>query len=131
MKWKRMLPALSLGLLWALALTGAAGVTTVWMGKQPDGSYLVSSGQRIEGGSLGFKGRPIDLALHPSGRYFAILNKNNILLGTHRSVHFGFPIPLMDAPAGFHGLAWSPDGKELYASTGGGHIQTFRYNGRS
>ena len=36
------------------------------MGRQPDGSFLVSSGQRIEGGSIAFTGRPIDLALHPA-----------------------------------------------------------------
>ena len=38
----------------------------VWMGRQPDGSFLVSSGQRIEGGSIAFNGRPIDLAVHPT-----------------------------------------------------------------
>ena len=37
----------------------------VWMGRQPDGSFLVSTGQRIEAGSIAFTGRPIDLALTP------------------------------------------------------------------
>ena len=38
----------------------------VRMGRQPDGSFLVSTGQRIEGGSIAFTGRPIDLAMHPT-----------------------------------------------------------------
>jgi DNA-binding beta-propeller fold protein YncE len=131
MNRNRLILALALGLPWFLALTGATGVATVWMGKQPDGSYLVSSGQRIEGGSLSFRGRPVDLAMHPSGRYYAILNKNNILLGTTRSVHAAFPIPLFQTAAGYHGLAWSPDGKELYATAEAGHVQVFRYQGRA
>ena len=41
---------------------GMARLAPVRMGRQPDGSFLVSSGQRIEGGSIAFTGRPIDLA---------------------------------------------------------------------
>ena len=48
----------------------------IWMGRQPDGSFLVSTGQRIEGGSIAFTGRPIDLALHPKRDLFAVLNKS-------------------------------------------------------
>ena len=57
-----------LGLLVLAALVaGMARLTPVRMGRQPDGSFLVSSGQRIEGGSIAFNGRPIDLAA-PSPR---------------------------------------------------------------
>ena len=59
----------SLGLLALAAMVaGMARLATVRMGRQPDGSFLVSSGQRIEGGSIAFRGRPIDLALHPRER---------------------------------------------------------------
>jgi hypothetical protein len=64
---------LGLALLVAVAL-GMTRFAGVWMGRQPDGSFLVSTGQRIESGSIAFTGRPIDLALHPMRDLFAILN---------------------------------------------------------
>src|SRR4051794_9834074 len=57
-------------LLGLLALTGRfmailARADPARMGLQLDGSFLVSSGQRVEAGSIAFRGRPIDLAMHP------------------------------------------------------------------
>ncbi len=52
-------------LVLAALVAGMSRLTPVWMGRQPDGSFLVSTGQRIEAGSIAFTGRPIDLALHP------------------------------------------------------------------
>ena len=49
---------------------GLASRAILRMGPQPDGSFLVSTGQRIEAGSIAFTGRPSDLALHPSGDFF-------------------------------------------------------------
>jgi hypothetical protein len=70
-----------LGLL-LLALTTAAAtrMRTARLGKQPDGSYLVSTGQRISGGAIAFAGWPLDLALHPSGEFFAVLNQTEVFL---------------------------------------------------
>ncbi|MDB5348802.1 MAG: phosphoesterase [Planctomycetota bacterium] len=113
-----------LGLL--VCLAGLAHRVSVRMGKQPDGSYLVSSGQRIEGGSIAFDGRPIDLAMHPSGRFFAVLNKSRVFLADADGVLKGSTTSL-GADAGFHGLAWSPDGNRLFASTSIGHLQSFKY----
>ena len=48
-----------LGVMTVLAL-GMARFTGVWMGRQPDGSFLVSTGQRIEGGSIAFTGRRME-----------------------------------------------------------------------
>jgi DNA-binding beta-propeller fold protein YncE len=110
----------------ALAIVGAARLSTVWMGRQPDGSFLVSSGQRIEGDSIAFDGRPIDLALHPTGEFFAILNKTNVFLANRSGVIKESSAPL-GSDAGFRGLVWSPDGRTLFASTSKGHIQTFLY----
>lgn len=112
----------------ALGVVGMANRATVWMGKQPDGGFLVSSGQRVEGGSLAFPGRPIDLALHPSGEFFAVLNKANVFLGTASEIRKGTEVPL-GAGAGFRGLAWSPDGARLFASTDQGYVQAFRLDG--
>src|SRR5262249_9719788 len=99
----------------------------IWMGLQPDGGFLVSSGQRVEGGSLAFSGRPIDLAMHPSGELFAILNKSSILLGSTSGIRKESEIPL-GSGAGFRGIAWHPDGTRLFASTERGFIQSFRYD---
>jgi DNA-binding beta-propeller fold protein YncE len=107
----------------ALAL-GMSRAVPVWMGRQPDGSFLVSSGQRIEGGSIAFEGRPIDLALHPSADFFAVLHKTKVFLADVGGVRPDTDCPL-GADAGFHGLAWSPDGERLYASTAAGHVQVF------
>ena len=76
------------------------------MGRQPDGSFLVSTGQRIEAGSIAFTGRPIDLALHPTKDLFAILKKDSVLLATANGVIKGTEVAL-GASAGFRGLVCS------------------------
>ena len=102
--------------------------TSIQMGGQPDGSFLVSTGQRVEGGSIAFPGRPIDLALHPRGEFFAILNKTEVFLADVRGVRPKTIVPLgTGITAGFRGLVWSPDGTRLFASTSRGHVQTFAY----
>ena len=100
----------------------------IWMGRQPDGSFLVSSGQRIEGGSIAFTGRPIDLALHPTLDIFAVLNKSSVFLASTAGVMTGTETAL-NTGAGFRGLVWTPDGQWLLASTEQGHIQVFRFDG--
>ena len=109
---------------------GMARWTGVWMGRQPDGSFLVSTGQRIEGGSIAFTGRPIDLALHPTRDLLAVLNKNSVFLATAEGVKKGTEVAL-GSNAGFRGLVWTPGGDRLLASTEEGHIQTFRLSGET
>ncbi len=121
---RAMIGLASVGLLLAV---GMARLATVRMGKQPDGSFLVSSGQRVEGGSIAFDGRPIDLAMHPSGRFYAVLNKSSVFLGSALDVRPRKAVALgPKTNAGFRGLAWSPDGTRLFASTDKGHVQEFR-----
>ncbi len=125
----KRLTVLCLGL--ALLVAVASGMTRfagVWMGRQPNGSFLVSTGQRVEAGSIAFTGRPIDLALHPTKDLFAILNKDSVLLATASGVIGGTEVAL-GSSAGFRGLVWTPDGKWLAASTELGHIQFFRLSG--
>src|SRR3954463_11345640 len=123
--------SLMVGLAVLLLMIGAAWTARrsgVWMGRQPDGSFLVSSGQRVEAGSIAFTGRPIDLALHPTRGLFAVLNKGSVLLATTRGVVAGSEASL-GASAGFRGLVWTPDGRRLLASTEPGHIQIFGLDG--
>jgi DNA-binding beta-propeller fold protein YncE len=110
-----------------LAAAGAARRSAVKMGPQPDGGFVVATGQRVEGGSLAFLGRPVDLALHPSGETFAVLNKTEVLLGGAGGVKRATRARL-GTSAGFRGLAWSPDGSRLFASTEKGHVQAFGYD---
>ena len=84
------------------------------VGRELDGSFLVSTGQRIEAGSIAFTGRPIDLALHPTKDLFAILNKDSVLLATANGVIKGTEVASVRE---FRGLVWAPDGEWLAAST--------------
>ncbi len=115
--------SIRVGLVVFAALAAGMGQwAAIHMGKQPDGSFLVSSGQRIEGNSIAFDGRPIDLALHPSGKFFAVLNKNAVFMASPKGVIDGSRMTL-EASAGFRGLVWTPDGTRLFASTDQGFIR--------
>jgi len=119
----------------SLLLLGAAGfaardLTAVRMGKQPDGSFLVSSGQRVEPGSIAFDRRPIDLALSPSGDVVAVLNQNSVFLANAQGVIAGSEAPL-GTGAGFRGCLWSPEGARLFVSTAAGYVQEFKRSGNA
>jgi DNA-binding beta-propeller fold protein YncE len=92
------------------------------MGKQPDGSFIVSTGRRIEPASFAFDYRPIDLALHPSGQFFAVLNQSNVFLADDSGVIAGSTAQLSDGAA-YRGAVWSPDGSKLYVSVSEGYVQ--------
>ncbi|HLJ55366.1 MAG TPA: bifunctional YncE family protein/alkaline phosphatase family protein [Chthonomonadaceae bacterium] len=100
------------------------------VGIQPDHSAIVSSLQRVEPASVAFDGRPVDIALHPSGQFFAVLNQKSVLLATRDGVIAGSSAPLHSG-AGFHGLVWSPDGARLYASVSDGFVESFDLAGRA
>src|SRR5437764_12269994 len=80
---------LAAGLLAAVTAGAVTFVPTAKLGRQPDGSFLVSSGQRIVAGTVAFDGRPIDLAAHPSGRFFVVLNKTGVFLADRSGVLAG------------------------------------------
>ena len=117
-----------------LALAGAGFVVarraSVVMGRQPDGAFIVSSGQRIEPGTISFDGRPIDLAMNPDGKTVAVLGQNKVFLATREGM-----IPNSDVPLGggasSHGIVWSGDGTRLYASVSNGTIAEALYDGKT
>jgi DNA-binding beta-propeller fold protein YncE len=121
--------ALALGVV---ALGGAgwtlARRATLQLGKQPDGRFIVSSGQRIEAGTIAFDGRPTDLALHPTEELAAVLGEDRVFLTTKSGVVAGTDVPLGDGASG-HGILWSADGKKLFASVSNGEILEMRYEG--
>ena len=124
----RRLVAATLG----LGLVGAIAFTALnkdrHMGRQPDGTYVVSSGQTILGGAISFKGRPADIALHPTRDLVAVLSKSEVFLIENGAVVEDSKIPL-GTSAAFTGMKWLPDGKTLLASTANGTIATYTLDG--
>jgi len=94
------------------------------LGKQKDGAFIVSTLQRVDPGAIAFHGRPTDIAMHPSGQFFAVLDQKSVFLASRDGVIADSSAPLK-AGAGFHGLVWSPDGTRLYASVSDGYVESF------
>jgi YVTN family beta-propeller protein len=99
------------------------------LGRQVDGTFIVSTEQRIPAGSIPFTARPVDMALHPAGTFVAILNQGSVFLLSPQGV-----IPRthtwLGGSAGFRGAAWSPDGSRLYVSTAAGYVQQLELAGQ-
>lgn len=124
-----------LAVLLTLALLGF-GSATLWMGKQPDGSYLVSSGQRIVPETIAFDGRPSDMNLKPDEDKVAVLSMHEVFLANRNGVIARTRCAIPNADAGFHGVLWTgsregaqwtPQGMRFVASTDQGTIQEFLY----
>ena len=101
---------------------------TTRVGRQPDGSYIVSTQQRVRAGSIPFNARPSDMAMHPTGTYVAVLNQASILLISPQGM-LADSHTWLGSAAGFRGVAWSPDGNRLFASCASGYEQELRFNG--
>ena len=124
---RRGLPPLSIILL-SIALISSASDTSKApkLGKQADGTFIVSTQQRLNAGAISFPGRPIDMAMHPSGEFAAILNHSNTFLVSHDGV-----LPksgIYTQGAGYRGVVWSPDGSKLYVSCARGVVQELLYH---
>jgi DNA-binding beta-propeller fold protein YncE len=112
--------------LGAFALSLTVPVIIKKMGPQPDGTFLVSSGQTILPGTITFDQRLSDLAIHPDGKTIAVVAKSKIFLASTSGM---IPDSAVDigGSAGFHGALWTPDGKKLIATTEAGHLQSFDF----
>jgi hypothetical protein len=102
---------------------GYAGRVSV--GRQPDGSFIVATGQKIDSKGFHFEGRPIDMALRPNGPYIAVVKKNAVFLATRHGVVPNSAASLSGGPS-FRGCVWSPEGDRFYVSLGKGEIEWFR-----
>jgi DNA-binding beta-propeller fold protein YncE len=110
------------------ALFGFGIVAKVKLGQQSDGSFVVSSGQRIEllGHVTRLEGvRPKDMALSPDKSVVALLTHQRLIVCDLN----GKQLAAVKSAAGPLGVAWSPDGKTVYATIGTGRLGTFGWDG--
>jgi DNA-binding beta-propeller fold protein YncE len=114
----QFLGALALACACATLVSAKPSATTL-PGLQRDGSVLLPNqwslrpvGKQIPVGDF-----PVQIALHPSGAFAAVLHSG---WGQHEirvlDVKSGRQISEAALEESFYGLAWSPDGKKLYAS---------------
>jgi YVTN family beta-propeller protein len=118
-------------------IAGWKGASIVWMGRQPNGHYIVSSGQEILPGTISFSGRPSDFALKPDQDVLAVQTDHNVFLVTRKGVQARTLCQLpQDVGAGFRGLVWiddksganwTPTGRRFVVSTDQGYLQEYLY----
>ncbi len=115
-----------IAVLICIGLAYAEPAAYLRVGRQADGSFVVSTLQRVEPGAIAFAGRPIDMALHPSGAFMAVLDHRGVLLVAPDRVIDRSVVPLgVGVTAGFRGVVWSPDGRRLFVSVAEGYVQEF------
>src|SRR5713226_6029754 len=118
----------------SLVLMAAGIVSVTSVGPQPDGSFLVPTGQTITPAGIHIEvaDRPLGMALSPDGNLLAVVTGSNF---ASRRIH------LIDVRAGsiaqsiaigdsFVGVAFSADGQTLYVGGGLDHnIKIYRKDG--
>ena len=99
------------------------------IGRQPDGSFMVSSGWRMQpaGKQVPLDTLPMSMALSKDGKFLLVLNGGyrppSIIVLNAADMHEISRVPLRDA---WLGLAVSPDGKHVYAG-GGSRATVFEF----
>ena len=125
---KRVLTAAAI-MVGGLAIAGGYYYQTrKLVGKQADGSYIVSTNQTLTpaGIAVTLQGqRPKDLAVSPTGRFVAILAHRKIIIVDRD----GKMLSELAAVSGPVGIAWSPGEEQLFASTNGGKVLNANWNG--
>lgn len=100
----------------ALGAVSAPMISTTLVGRQVDGSFLLVNHQLVKpwGTQTLFQGRPVDMAFDPSKRWLAVLS------GTEVAILDGSSGSVIDRvkskTTSYAGIAFSPDGKEIWAS---------------
>ena len=109
----------------AAGLMAAAKSPVVLPGLQRDGSVLLPNqwSLRPVGRQINVGDFPVNIALHPDGAFAAVMHSG---WGQHEvrilDVKSGRPVSQVALDEAFYGLAWSPDGKKLYASGAGAEV---------
>jgi YVTN family beta-propeller protein len=115
-------------LFFVLAAFGAGvgrAATPELPGLQRDGSVLLPNqwSLRPVGKQLAVGDFPVNIALHPDGKFAAVLHSG---WGQHEvrilDIKTGQPVSQVALAESFYGLAWSPDGRRLFVSGGGAEV---------
>src|SRR5437867_2559128 len=109
----------------ATGQSGPRSSTPQWPGRRADGSVLLPNqwSLRPAGRQIGLGDFPVNIALHPTKPFAAILNAG---YGAHE-------VMIVDLPAervlsrtaideGFYGITFSPDGRSLFCSGAGDEV---------
>src|ERR1051325_7672996 len=94
-------------------------------GKQPDGSILLPNqwSLRPVGKQIELRDFPINIAVHPSGRFVAVLHSG---YSAHQvtivDLTKGEAVSHADMPQSFYGLEFSHDGSRLFCSGAGDEV---------
>ena len=128
----------------ALALVVAGVGLCAWnsehpplLGKQPDGHFMVSSGQEVLPGTISFAGRPADFSINPDRELVAVQTNREVFLVTPKGVLDRTQCALpQGVGAGFRGLLWTkdrrgvnwtPKGMRFVVSTDQGYLQEYLF----
>jgi YVTN family beta-propeller protein len=99
------------------------------LGRQPDGSYVIPTGQRLTpaGRHVEVNDRPLGLALSPGGARLAVVTGSNFAPRALHLVDAAAARVLQTIPLGdsFAGVAFSSDGRTLYVGGGAAHDVRF------
>jgi YVTN family beta-propeller protein len=133
---------LTVGLLFGTLVLGgalAAGTQTNFfglIGPQPDGTGLTPNHWTLApaGLSVEIGDRPMGTATSPDGRYIAVSNDGqgvqSLALFDTATRKVVQRIPYSSPESLYLGVAWSPDGKTLYASAGGNNkVRVYSFDG--
>lgn len=108
----------------AVAVIAAAAALQSYprLGRQPDGSYLVPTGQRLTpaGRHIEVDDRPLGMVLSPDGAKLAVVTGSNF---APRALHIldarkGAPLSRVLIANSFAGVVFAPDGRTLYVGGG-------------
>ncbi len=99
-----------------------------WPGRQPDGSVLLPNMWSLKpaGTQLDLADFPVSIAVHPGGKFAAILHAGN----SEHEIHVvdiakAITIQRVTVEEAFYGLEFSHSGKRLYASGAGNEVIRF------
>jgi len=117
----------------ALASSAFIATKTRRVGPQPDGSFVVPTGQTLTpaGVQIETNDRPLGMALSPDGAVVAVATASNF---ASRRIHLidlasGTIFQTISLGDSFVGIAFSPDGSALYVGGGNDHdVKFFRRN---
>jgi hypothetical protein len=119
-----------------LALLTTATIVVMQPGRQPDGSYLIPTGQILTpaGTSIEVNDRPLGMTLSPDGRWLAAVTGSNFAPRALHLIEMSSQKLIQTLTLGdsFVGVAFSSDGSRLYV--GGGqnqNLKRFRFQERS